>query len=158
MPLKVHQIKPLFKLYSIQVKTNLSKEKVRIDKAFLTDEGKKLVDERKKDFENLFEMKSMNSYLFTSKSDHTKPLCRETITRQINSVLASVSKSLPDQPNITSNNFRTGYISELWEDSKNGEFVKQAFGAGIIEYRSSNGGRFYFNLNGEFVTCKKKDQ
>ena len=40
----------------------------------------------------------------------------------------SVSRSLPDQLNITSHSFRIGYITQLWKDSKNIEFVKQTIG------------------------------
>lgn len=62
---------------------------------------------------------------------HPKPsyhqmLSRETITRDVNRVMRSVSKSLPDQPNITSHSFRIGYITQLWKDSKDIEFVKQS--------------------------------
>lgn len=43
----------------------------------------------------------------------------ETITRDVNRVMRSVSKSLPDQPNITSNSFRVGYISQLDQTCSN---------------------------------------
>ena len=39
-----------------------------------------------------------------------------------------VSKQLPGQPNVTSHSFRIGYITQLWKDSKDIEFVKQAIG------------------------------
>ena len=39
--------------------------------------------------------------------------------------MRSLSKSLKDQPNITSHNFRIGYIRQLWKDSKEIEFVKK---------------------------------
>lgn len=55
-------------------------------------------------------------------------LSRETITRDVNIIMRSVSKSLPDQPNITSHIFRVGYISQLWKDIKDIEFVKQSIG------------------------------
>lgn len=63
-------------------------------------------------------MKIMDSYVFTSELNHTQMLSRETITRDVNRVMRSVSKSLPYQPNITSNSFRVVYISQLWKDTK----------------------------------------
>ena len=46
----------------------------------------------------------------------------------VNKVTHSVSKLLPSKPNITSHSFRIGYISQLWKDTKDIEFVKQAIG------------------------------
>jgi len=53
------------------------------NKAFLTCEGKKLVEERKKDFEFLFLMKNPDSHIFTSESQDDQMLSRETITRDM---------------------------------------------------------------------------
>ena len=39
-----------------------------------------------------------------------------------------VSNQLPGKPNITSHSFRIGYITQLWKDSKDIEFVKQTIG------------------------------
>ena len=39
-----------------------------------------------------------------------------------------VSKIFPGQPNITNYSFRAGYITQLWKDSKDIEFVKQTIG------------------------------
>jgi hypothetical protein len=64
-------------------------------------------------------------------------LSRETITKDINKIMRSVSKSLPDQPNITSHSFRVGYISKLWEDTKNIEFVRQSIGHRRMDPTSS---------------------
>jgi len=97
-------------------------------KAFLTKEGKKIIQARKKDFELIFLMKELDAYLFTSESDHFKRLRREAITRDVNKVMRLVSKQLPGQPNITSHSFRIGYITQLWKDSKDIEFVKQTIG------------------------------
>jgi len=97
-------------------------------KAFLTKEGKKIIQNRKKDFELIFLMKELDAYLFTSESDHFKKLRREAITRDVNKVMRLVSKQLPGQPNLTSHSFRIGYITPLWKDSKDIEFVKQTIG------------------------------
>ena len=80
--------------------------------------------ERKKDFELLFLMKNLDSYIFTSELNQAQMLSRKTITRDVNRVLRSISKSLPYQPNITSHSFLVGYISQLWKDTKDIEFVK----------------------------------
>ena len=37
-----------------------------------------------------------------------------------------MKKLFPSKPNIISHSFRIGYISQLWKDTKNIEFVKQA--------------------------------
>lgn len=42
--------------------------------------------------------------------------------------MRSVSKQLPGQPDVTSHSFRIGYITQLWKDSKDIEFVKQSMG------------------------------
>ena len=97
-------------------------------KAFLTSEGKKLVKARKRDFEFLFLMKNKDSYVFTSDRKPNQKLRRETITMDVNKVTHSVSKLLPSKPNITSHSFRIGYISRLWKDTKDIEFVRQTIG------------------------------
>ena len=40
----------------------------------------------------------------------------------------SVSNLLPSKPKITSHSFRIGYISQLWKDTKDIEFVRQTIG------------------------------
>jgi integrase len=97
-------------------------------KAFLTSEGKKIVKARKRDFEFLFLMKDKDSYIFTSDRKPNQKLRRETITIDVNKVRHSVSKLLPAKPNITSHSFRIGYISQLWKDTKDIEFVRQTIG------------------------------
>lgn len=64
-------------------------------------------------------------------------LNRETIIRDLNKVMRSVSKSLPDQPNITSHSFRVGYISQFWKDTKDIEFVKESIGHRRMDTTSS---------------------
>ena len=64
-------------------------------------------------------------------------LSRETITRDVNRVMRSVSRSLPNQPNITSHSFRVGYIFQLWKDTKDIEFVKQSIKHRRIDTTSS---------------------
>jgi len=95
-------------------------------KAFLTSEGKKIVKARKRDFE--FLMKDKDSYIFTSDRKPNQMLRRQTITMDVNKVMHSVSNLLPSKPNITSHSFRIGYISQLWKDTKDIEFVRQTIG------------------------------
>ena len=52
-------------------------------------------------------------------------LRRETITMDVNRVIHGVSKSFPSKQNTTSHSFRIGYISQLWKDTKDIEFVLQ---------------------------------
>ena len=46
----------------------------------------------------------------------------------VNKVMYKVSRTLSGQPNITSHSFRIGYITQLWKDTKDIEFVKQTIG------------------------------
>ena len=84
---------------------------------------------RKKDGED--------SYVFTSDRNLNRMLRRETITMDVNRVMHSVSKLLPSQPNITSHSFRIGYISQLWKDTKDIEFVRQTIGHRRLDATSS---------------------
>jgi site-specific recombinase XerD len=81
-------------------------------------------------------MKTPDSYVFTSKLHHDRMLRRETITRDANRVMRSVSRSLPDQPSITSHSFRIGYIINLWRDFQDIEFVRQTIGHRNLETTS----------------------
>ena len=46
----------------------------------------------------------------------------------IHKMMLEVSNQLPGKLNITSQSFRIGYITQLWKDSKDIEFVKQTMG------------------------------
>ena len=126
LPLKANQLETLLEENWIAI--DRSKRGPSNHKAFLTKEGKKILQDRKKDFELIFLMKESDSYVFTSESTHDQMLSRETITRDVNKIMRSVSKQLPGQPNVTSHSFRIGYITQLWKDSKDIEFVKQSIG------------------------------
>ena len=67
-------------------------------------------------------------------ADHTKQLDRVAITQDVNKVMHQVSNQLPGKPNITSHSFRIGYITQLWKDSKDIEFVKQTIGHRKLDY------------------------
>ena len=126
LPLKVSQIETLFKENWIAI--DRSKRGPSNHKAFLTTEGKKIIQDRQKDFELVFLIKKPDSCLFTAESNHYKPLDRVAITRDVNKVMREVSNQLPGKLNITSHSFRIGYITQLWKDSKDIEFVKQTMG------------------------------
>jgi len=126
LPLKVSQLETLFKENWIAI--DRSKGGPSNHKAFLTNEGKKIIKNRQKDFQLIFLMKESDAYVFTSEANHYQKLRREAITKGVNKVMRSVSKQLPGQPNVTSHSFRIGYITQLWKDSKDIEFVKQTIG------------------------------
>lgn len=124
LPLKVYQLQTLIKYNWIAI--DRSKRGPSNHKAFLTKKGKKIIKDRRKDFELIFLMKGSDSYVFTSEANHYQMLSRETITRDINRVMALVSDQLADKPKITSHSFHIGYITQLWKDTKDIEFVKQS--------------------------------
>ena len=126
LPLKVSQIERLFKENWIAI--DRSKRGPSNHKAFLTKEGKKIMQDRQKDFELIFLIKEPDSYVFTPEANHYKQLDRVAITRDVNKVMREVSNKLPGKLNITSHSFRIGYITQLWKDSKDIEFVKQTMG------------------------------
>jgi integrase len=126
LPLKVSQLETLFKENWIAI--DRSKRGPSNHKAFLTKEGKKIIQDRKKDFQLIFLMKEPNAYVFTPETNHFKKLRREVITTHINKVMHKVSRIFSGQPNITSHSFRIGYITQLWKDTKDIEFVKQTIG------------------------------
>ncbi len=131
------RINELLNIKVFQLKTLTQESWIAIDrskrgpsnhKAYLTKEGKKIIQDRKKDFQFILLIKEPDAYVFTSEANHFQKLRREAITRDVNKVMRSVSKQLPGQPNVTSHSFRIGYITQLWKDSKDIEFVKQSIG------------------------------
>ena len=67
--------------------------------------------------------------------------------------MRQVSEQLPDKPNITSHSFRIGYITQLWEDSKDIEFVKQTIGHRNLDTTSA-----YVNKLSDQERQKRIDQ
>ena len=67
--------------------------------------------------------------------------------------MRSVSKQLPGQPNLSSHSFRIGYITQLWEDSKDIEFVKQSIGHRKLDTTSA-----YVNQLSDQERQKRIDQ
>ena len=151
LPLKVSQLETLFKENWIAI--DRSKRGPSNHKAFLTKEGKKIIQERQKDFQLIFLIKEPDSYLFTAEANHSKQLDRVAITRDVNKVMREVSNQLPGKPNITSHSFRIGFITKLWKDSKDIEFVKQTIGHRKLDTTSA-----YVNQLSDQERQKRIDQ
>ena len=151
LPLKVSQLETLFKENWIAI--DRSKRGPSNHKAFLTKEGKKIIQDRQKDFQLIFLIKEPDSYLFTAEANHSKRLDRVAITRDVNKVMREVSNRLPTKPNITSHSFRIGFITKLWKDSKDIEFVKQTIGHRKLDTTSA-----YVNQLSDQERQKRIDQ
>jgi integrase len=135
LPLKMKQLIPL--INSNWISINRSKRGPSSHKAYLTALGKKLVDDRKQDFKILFSIKELEGYVFSSEKHQYKPLRRDTLTKEINLVLRKLGESLDNKPNLTSHSFRIGFISQLWRDTGDIEFVRQAIVHSKLESTSS---------------------
>ena len=122
LPLKMKELIPLVNSNLISI--NCSKRGPSSYKAYLTLLGKKLVDSRKKDFEILFAIKELEGYAFSSEKNQYKALRRDTLTKEINHVLRKLGERLEDSHNLTSHSFRIGFISQLWRDTGDIEFVR----------------------------------
>ena len=151
LPLKVNQLKTLIEENWIAI--DRSKRGPSNHKAFLNKEGKQIIQERQKDFELIFLMKEPDSYIFTSEANHFKKLGRVVITKDVNKSMRQVSNQLPGKPNITSHSFRIGYITQLWKDSKDIEFVKQTIGHRNLDTTSA-----YVNQLSDQERQKRIDQ
>lgn len=119
------QIKNLFTNGWISI--DRSKRGHASHKAFLTPQGFKIIKSRKKDFEILMYFKTENSFIFTAQYSD-KPLERGPFNRLINEFIKRVSQDMPNKLNLTSHSFRIGFITKLWRDTGDIEFVKQAIG------------------------------
>jgi len=108
--------------------------------------------DRKKDFQYIFLIKEPDAYVFTSEVNHYKKLRREAITKDVNKVMRVVSKQLPGQPNVTSHSFRIGYITQLWKDSKDIEFVKQSMGHRTLDTTSAYVNKLSDQERQEFIS------
>ncbi len=132
--IKVWQLKTLLDESSISI--NRSKGGPSGHTAFLTAEGKKLISDRKKDCYLISLIKEPSAFLFTPELNHTKTIRREAITKDVNKILKAVSETLPDKPKLTTHSFRVGYITKLWQDCEDLEFVRQVVGHQKIDTTS----------------------
>ncbi len=98
-------------------------------------------------------MRDPGSYVFNNESNNYKVLTREPITQAVNLVTREVSEEILGKPNITSHSFRIGYITQLWKDSKDIEFVKQTIGHIKLDATSA-----YVNKLSDQERKKRTDQ
>lgn len=125
LPLKMGQLKSLFRNYWITI--DRVKRGPANHKAFLTKQGKQLIQDRLEDFEFLCFSKKDDDYIFTSESSQ-KPLERESFTNLMNQFIRNSARKMEDYPNLTTHSFRVGFITQLWKDTHDIEFVRQAIG------------------------------
>lgn len=125
LPLKMNQVESLFTKYWISI--NRAKRGPANNKAFLNKEGKRIMGERHSDFELLQLVKDSDSHIFTAKNSR-KPLAREAFTNLINKFMRDCSRKIDRNPNLSSQSFQIGFITQFWKDPSNIEFVRQAIG------------------------------
>jgi integrase len=142
LPLKVQQIQTL--LADSWIAIDRLKRGPANHRAFLTLKGKKIMKERRRDFEIILFSKKDDSFVFTPQYS-ADPLERTTFNKLINNFLTRSTAKLPGKPNITSHSFRIGFITNLWKDTNDIEFVRQAVGHAKIDTTS----RYVQNLSAE---------
>ena len=128
LPLKMNQVESLNHWVSI----DRAKRGPANHKAFLTKEGSRIMRERRSDFELLQLFKKSDSYIFTAENSE-KPLAREAFTNLINKFIKNCSRRMDRNPNLSSHSFRVGFITQLWKDTNDIEFVRQAIGHAKID-------------------------
>lgn len=125
LPLKISDIDKLFQQHWIAI--DRKKKGPSNHKAFLSREGVELLKERAEDWQFLKYFKTLDSYVFTAENCE-EAIGRQAITNLVNRFLATASKKLEDSPNLKSHSFRSGFITKLWRDTGDIEFVRQSIG------------------------------
>ena len=135
LPLKMNQVESLFTKDWISI--DRAKRGPANHKAFLTKEGSRIMKERRSDFEFLQLFKDSDSYIFTAENSK-KPLAREAFTNLINKFMKDCARKMDQNPYIyiSSHSFRVGFITQLWRDTNDIEFVRQAIGHAKIDTTS----------------------
>jgi len=133
LPLKMNQVESLFTNHWISI--DRAKRGPANHKAFLIKEGSRIMRERRSDFELLQLFKKSDSYIFTAENSK-KPLAREAFTNLINKFMKDCSRIMDRNPNLSSHSFRVGFITQLWRDTNDIEFVRQAIGHAKIDTTS----------------------
>jgi integrase len=133
LPLKMNQVESLFTKDWISI--DRAKRGPANHKAFLTKEGSRIMRERRSDFEFLQLFKKSDSYIFTAENSN-KPLSREAFTNLINKFMKDCARKMDQNPYISSHSFRVGFITQLWRDTNDIEFVRQAIGHAKIDTTS----------------------
>lgn len=133
LPLKVHQLQTLFSNSWIAI--DRIKRGPANHKAFLTRKGNRIIKERARDFEIITFLKSKDSYVFTAQNAN-KPLSRSAFNKIVNDFINESVKDLDNKPNIKSYSFRIGFITDLWRDTGDIEFVRQTIGHAKLDTTS----------------------
>jgi len=133
LPLKMNQVESLFTKDWIII--DRAKRGPANHKAFLTKEGSRIMKERRSDFEFLQLFKDGDSYILTAENSK-KPLAREAFTNLINKFMKDCARKMDRNPNLSSHSFRVGFITQLWRDRNDIEFVRQAIGHAKIDTTS----------------------
>lgn len=60
----------------------------------------------------------------------------EVFNREINNFIKIASKKMDSKPLLISHSFRIGYITKLWKNTEDIEFVRQAIGHAQIDTTS----------------------
>jgi integrase len=102
LPLKTRQLQTLFKENWIAI--DRSKGGPSNHKAFLTKEGKKIIQDRQKDFQLIILMKDPDAYVFTPERDHFKTF---TILTRSTSRPAGSPAPIPSSPSLRPNRLQT---------------------------------------------------
>lgn len=135
LPLKIKQVRGLFSDSFIAI--DRLKRGPSNHKAFLTREGARLVKERLSDLEVISFIKNDDeSFIFASENSN-KPLSREVFNKLINNFIKDSIKKYQGKPNILSHSFRIGYITQLWRDTSDIEFVRQTIGHARLDTTST---------------------
>jgi integrase len=133
LPLKMGQVQTLFTEQWINI--DRTKRGFPNYKAFLTNEGTKIMQERFSDLEFLWQFKNENSHIFTQEN-LDKPLEREAFTTLINKFIKVSTQKIGGNPNLSSHSFRIGFVKKLWQDTNDMELVRQAIGHAKIDTTS----------------------
>ena len=114
-------------------------------KAYLSNSGHNLVDQNRDDFFTYLLLNSItlpkdelkdysvepyeSLYFFSSEqSDHKKPFNRAYFNDSFNKLLQSLDVFKTQNLRFTSHSLRHGFITKMWKDSQDIEFVKQSIG------------------------------
>lgn len=122
--LDFQKISTIFQKQRPYIKVNRLKGGKVEHKAFLTPKGREIIRERKQDFDILFSQDQ--PVLFYSRRTKDGYTARPYFNRIINESLKVLTQQFDAR--YTSHSFRRGFITQLWQDSGDIEFVRQAIG------------------------------
>ena len=142
LPLKIKQIEKLLTHSWIEI--DRVKRGPSNHKAFLTGKGRKIMKHRARDYEIIVFSKEDEDHVFTPQYS-ADPMNRQAFNTVVNDFLKDCSQQLPEKPNLKSHSFRIGFITKLWKDTHDIEFVRQAIGHAKIDTTS----RYVQNLSEE---------